>query len=474
LKRRSLVCSTIFAGIQPRQINDAAADCATYFMPESSPCLPADLQHPAAFRWLAYYFLWIAHLIEPLPLATALAVIVFVAAHLDVLRWPQRWSLEMILAVVTIAYVTLLLVVHSTIFIGDLGELARRVRIPYRLIVFMLFAMCDYRLMLEGPLLTTGMRVGCALAAVSLFYYFTDQTQEMFGRPFVMGENLVGLFGNHNVMASAMGALCVGAFAWWLHKRTFKMQLDLKLPELAALPVLAVAFLMSKSRSFMLAALCVGLYAGFLRRGSGLVVRLGSVALTIVAMIAGIYVLSTRDTENAQNNIHVRLKYYQRAAEMVPLSPIIGIGVGTFSEEKVSYSFQVPGLLAIRDTGELPPSRDFREIDEGAHVHNMYLETMLDVGLVGVVLLGTLFYSGVRRYLRMRKLANVTNDPSSQLERACLNGDMFMASLVFLLVSGLFSGFTLFGIPSSLILYAALGRMVALSQHIEGQQELSG
>ncbi len=65
------------------------------------------------------------------------------------------------------------------------------------------------------------------------------------------------------------------------------------------------------------------------------------------------------------------------------------------------------------------------------------------------------------------KLAALADKHSDILERLCLNGDLYMCSLVFLAASGFFSGFTLFGIPSSLILYASLGRMVALSQWID-------
>src|SRR5688500_5903189 len=126
----------------------------------SSPSLPVDLRRPAALRWLAYYFLWVAHLVEPLPFAMPLAVVVFVLAHRDVLRIPRRWSLEMILAVVIILYVCLLLVIHRTVFtVNNMGELAQSARIPYRLLIFLLFALCDYRLALEGPLLKTGIRV---------------------------------------------------------------------------------------------------------------------------------------------------------------------------------------------------------------------------------------------------------------------------------------------------------------------------
>lgn len=440
----------------------------------SSPYqLPADLTRPAAFRWLAYYFLWVAHLVEPLPFATILGVVVFIVAHLDVLRLPRRWPVEMILAVVIMFYVLVLLVLHRTIFDVSMGELAQSVRIPYRLSIFLMFALCDYRLALEGPMLKTGLRVGGVLAAVSLFYYVTDPNKLMFEKRFVAGDTIVGLMGNHNVMASAMGALCVGVFAWWLHKRAFHMRWELSLIEWAMLPFIAVAFVLAKSRSFLLAALCVGIYAGFVRRGSGFIVRLATVALTIVVIIAGAYVISTRDSQNAENNIQVRMLYYRRAADMIPLSPLIGIGVGTFSEENVQYRWKVPGLIALRYKGDRIEEKDFREVSEGAHVHNMYLETMLDVGLVGTLMLALFFYYGVQRYMTVNRLARMAVKESPFLERACLNGDLYMTSLVFLLISGFFSGFTLFGVPSSLILYAAMGRLVAMSQRIDHEELLS-
>ena len=119
------------------------------------------------------------------------------------------------------------------------------------------------------------------------------------------------------------------------------------------------------------------------------------------------------------------------------------------------YSIKVPWVVAIRSSGERL-REESRKGDVG-HTHNMYLQLLLDVGLIGVLLAVAFFYAGVQRRNRLMNLVRMTSEPNAVLNRACLNADLYVHSLVFLLFSGLFTGHTVFGIPCTLVLFASMG-----------------
>ena len=291
-----------------------------------------ELKHPTAFRWVAYYFLWFAHLFDPLPILKPISVLVLVVTHLDVLSIPRKWSAEIILAMACGLYVVFLLFLHRTIFDVSLGELGLSSRIPYTLVIFLIFASIDSQLALERPMLRAGLGVGGALALVSLWYYFQNPDATFFEtRQFEMGGTLTGLYQNHNAMASAMGAVMIGAFAWWLHSSTIHDP-EASMPEMAFLPAIIAAFLLTKSRSFLAAAIVVGIYAGFLRRGTSFIVRFGTTVVLLAAMAGGIALVATRDQEKAGENVEFRLQLYREAVERIPMSPFIGLGIGSNSE----------------------------------------------------------------------------------------------------------------------------------------------
>ena len=102
-----------------------------------------------------------------------------------------------------------------------------------------------------------------------------------------------------------------------------------------------------------------------------------------------------------------RVDIWKGAIEVIKSNPIVGVGFG-----------QLPNAMGETSLGE-------RRV-----AHNLYLETMAEMGIPGIVLLGTLFWRGLRGARRLRK--------ESGFPRTL--GNAYFYFVVSLLISNIFGG----------------------------------
>lgn len=233
-------------------------------------------------------------------------------------------------------------------------------------------------------------------------------------------ERLTGAAGNANETAAALGAGAALAAA---------LALALKEPALR----LAAAFILP---------LC--LYAMFLTLSRGALVALASMLITTVliagrrrgltitaavvaAMLCVGYFVTIAPPQAAERVLASdggsgRSDIWRVGWRMVEANPVVGVGAGNFPNSSVHYLIE-PGAIV----------RDDYIVDQPKVAHNMYLEVMAELGIVGMALfLGILGYS---LYCALAAIRRFTWTGDRQME--IVSRALFIA-LVGLLVSDFF------------------------------------
>jgi O-antigen ligase len=440
-----------------------------------SDSAPPELFTPTMLQLLAYASLWTTHLVAPLLYLSPIAVMLVLLTHLRFVNVPRRIPREVVIALLMCGYTAFVLLVHNHLFNLPLDELARSSRIIYLLIVFLLFWVVDARCALTIPFLRVGLVVGGLISFLSLYSLFVQPVELLERRlSSSSGQYAIGFFHNKNMMAGAMAVLCIGVLATFVHGRLYGMRKGLWIMDLLLASVVFAGFIFAKSRSFLLAFLCVILYLGVLRPRTRFSLRAFAISLSVIAVVLGTVARFDVEQDVADKNLEIRLQLYERGMRMMPESWLIGHGIGTFTEEKVTYRFKIPNLIAIRETGQRMENDEKRldVADRGLSVHNSYLEMMLDFGLIGTVLLMLLVWFGVMRYYELSRLREVMDlGERPEFRQAFLNGEIFVYIAVMLLVAGIAVPFTLGSAPFTLLFYVCLARMITHSRSLGWDSE---
>ena len=208
-----------------------------------------------------------------------------------------------------------------------------------------------------------------------------------------------GSFANFAII-SGMLALCLGVWG------RFAVWVRVGLVMLGAVALAAACYANSRSAMISLGAggltLLVMLWMSSAYQKGGLRKKIRTVIVTsggvglLLAIIATVLVFQNR----AQNGIHgsevmfdsnVRLAFWPMALEQFVAHPLTGAGSRSFSYE--CFYYWSPNL----DTGEANPE----------FVHNEYLQTLADYGLIGLLLilslLGMHLFIGLKRIQHLSK-----------------------------------------------------------------------
>lgn len=210
----------------------------------------------------------------------------------------------------------------------------------------------------------------------NLFFHYSTEIGEILERyPFWQGKNALGLF-------LAM-ALCVAG--------SFVYKPKWKLPGTINSTLLIIGIVFSYSRSAWISGLAAVV---------GLVLYRFKRVLWIIIICAIIFfVMSPSFVSERFNsifrkddlNIRQRLELWDHCIDMAKKKPIIGTGLGTFTE---AYSDNFPNEVPERGEG----SRIIR------HAHNLYLQILVETGILGLTLFMLLvitgFIYGVKNLIR--------------------------------------------------------------------------
>jgi O-antigen ligase len=234
-------------------------------------------------------------------------------------------------------------------------------------------------------------------------------------------DRLSGAAGNANETAAALVAAAVmaGALA-----ATLRGQPLLRLGAAIGMPLCAFALLLTLSRGGLVAlgtALIAAIIMGGRWRGNVLVLT----AVAAVGCVTYFGAFASQDARERVTNFRGgtgRTDIWTVGWRMVQDHPIRGVGAGTFAESSVHYLLR-PGAITRSDfIVETPKS-----------AHNMYLEVLAELGVVGLTLFLTIIGFSLACLVRAIRSFNRIGDRELEI----LSRAMFVA-LVGLLASDFF------------------------------------
>ncbi|HVW01950.1 MAG TPA: O-antigen ligase family protein [Planctomycetaceae bacterium] len=422
----------------------------------------------------ALFLFALAHMqdIETLlcPVSLFLVIIAFLP-DISLYRYKPSVFLPVLLWAV---YIPCLCLIHGNFGDGSWPDVFRRGgRIIYTLSIFVVFAHIRPHVRVERLVMFASMLAASLVATACLFSFFVH--------PIVIGEAslstpnfITGLMGptGKNPMAAVMGTILVLATADWLH--AFEHRELRKLPWLApllALPVL-VTFVFCKSRTWVLAFAIVGAIAAFRAMRRDVRIRsfiiLGGIAVVLAGTVASID--RKRQPEGTEST-EFRLVMWNRALHYIIDSPLLGIGIGTFEQKHVHLQTIVPNLITIRTAGEFQERcQSQNDPNGGMNVHNGYLNTWTDFGIVGLALYGWLVWEliGTIRTVLSSRLRR-ERSLRAQWSSATWAATVASLTLIYMCVGALAEGYVFYGPNSPMFLVIAFGRLVALRQTFAAQ-----
>lgn len=194
-----------------------------------------------------------------------------------------------------------------------------------------------------------------------------------------------GLLSGPNSFAGAMAPAMLCTVAFW----------KMRLPGWALLrfPVFAftsAGLLLTASRGYLLGTVLAGVVlAGLLspkewrsRTGRSVVAVLVVVALAGASYLAAAERISSLSDDR---NVTSRVDFWQRGAALWNDSPFVGFGFGIFEQHDLVIDRSLPGFAGRADGSFRDELVQF-EADGGQHAHNFFLQTGVDVGLIGLTI----------------------------------------------------------------------------------------
>jgi O-antigen ligase len=308
-------------------------------------------------------------------------------------------------------------------------------------------------------LLRTGLLVSCLLTGAYLFAQFV-RPLSLLGVELAREGRMVGLLGAHNPTAAQLGVFALVGLVGLLSRPGY-LGAGPRPPTWAwwATGICAVGMLAARSRGYTLGLVVAVVYVLWTRRRS--IPRTWSLPLHGMAavglVVAGALLLGSRfDSPLADDpNVITRFALWERAGDLVARSPLTGLGLGAFQQQHLDSATVIPGAVAVRTGGDYLQQPIPLEAEGGLHSHNLYLQLLSEVGLVGTALYLAPLVMAWRRTTRHDAM-----------------GGTFRALFVYLGVAGLTAGLTMTSPTASWPLFAAAAQV--LTQRAAPSRRLTG
>jgi O-antigen ligase len=384
-------------------------------------------------------------------------------AALSIVRRPRGVHPIRLLTGATLAYFVAVSLLNGTLVgIGAVDFVRAYGAGLYSLAIFVVFLRLASRdRSLVPQLLRTGLLVTAGLAALYLFARFVHPLSVL-GADLARDGNLLGFLGAHNPTAAQLGVFAiVGLVAGLAASGTAGGVLDAARAEVAragvarpatwlppATGLCLVAMLAARSRGYTLGLVVAVAYVLWTWRRSiprtwTLPLR-GILALGL--LVVGFWLVGSRfDSPLADDpNVITRFALWERAADLAERSPLTGLGLGSFQQHDIDTDAVLPGLVAVRVQGAYLPHQIALDAEGGLHSHNVYLQLLAEVGLVGLVLYLWPLVGAWRR---------------SRARGGAIDGTL-RALFVYLAVAGLTAGLTMTSPTVSWPLFAAAAHVL--------------
>ena len=411
----------------------------------------------------------IAAILAPVSLA------VFMAMYAHEFTFPKRIPREVVFCIVLVVYVIANIVANNSISgIGFMQYIKSYAKIFYTLGLFFIFFFIRPSARLEEYVYPAAIYSACLVASVTLYSYLVHPISIGFLN-MQTAHQLKGPLGGHNVTADSLAMPIIMYFLASIVRRDNEVLSPLK-PKIqyTLMTVIILAtFILAKSRGvsagLLFAVGCMCLSRLWTERRVILhklkmtkkTFRLLA-TLTIMAVIVIVVLQSRLEGLEEDPNVLTRLALWLRALNMFLISPLFGLGLGTFEQTNIVVDKIIPGLVAVKRSGTYLVDVVHGSVEGGLHAHNVYMQLLAELGLVGLVLVLGLFLVGIFRRLPDATAIPPNGDSEYQrvLAGAQFNKGLVVFLFIHLAVAGMAGGYTLTSPTSAWALYIAFGRLV--------------
>lgn len=423
------------------------------------------------------------HMQDVANIAALVALGLVVVAGIGRLGIPSRIPVEIVLFVVLGVYLFAVSLANDALANLTLVEfIVRHGKYYYIVGLFVVFYLFKPGCAIERVTYRGAIFFSVILSAASLYSYFVSPIQ--FSEFKLSNSNSIqGLFGGKNPMAGCMGAilllLLLSVFNGDSRIATHYRQLLIGL----AATFVAAAFLFAKSRGYALGLLAaIGWLAirTILQDWSNYHLSSRTVAygLGCVGFIVAILAFGGDRYENAfenDPNVETRFELWERALRMFFMSPIFGLGLGTFQAVNTTFETVIPGLLSFKTGGVYLPGHIEHDPEGGLHTHNVYLQLLVDGGIIGASLFLVTLALLVRRAIVVSRVLSGRDEEICVLAR--FNAAVVIVMFVYLAMAGVTAGFTFTSPTMSWIFFVAAARLARQHQYLartEGWASVTG
>jgi len=385
---------------------------------------------------------------------------------------PGRIAIEIPLFLVLAAYLIAVSLANDAIAnLSSVEFMARYGKVVYIVGLFIVFYLFKPGCAVERTAYRAAILAALILSAFSLYSYFVSQI--VWNDIKFTNENAIqGLFGGKNPMAGCMGTILALLLLSFANRATPFSPLHNPVLITAAAVVIAAAFLFAKSRGYALGILAT---FGWLALRTALLDwtnyrwsrQTFAYAVVCVGFVAAVLVFGGDRYEEAfenDPNVVTRFDLWDRAAKMFFMSPIIGLGLGTFQAVDTTIESVIPGILAFKTAGYYLPGHIEHDIEGGMHVHNVYLQILVEGGLIGFVLFFAILALLVRRAVVVGRMPVASDDGFLALVQ--FNAAIVVSMFIYLAMSGVTAGFTFTSPTMSWVFFVAAARLARQHQHL--------
>jgi len=414
-----------------------------------------------------------SHMQDVIPVLAPISLAMFLAVGLPSLRVPARFQPEILIAALILVYLGFNIALNHSLtgisvvsFFGDQG------RLVYMIGFFVAMWLPRPEVPLERRIYPAAVYVGAFTGVVSLYSLFVSRIT--LGQTVLSGNGLLqGFMGGHNPTAGSLGLVVIAFAVAFRSGSASGAPIKASWVSWLAIGIVFFTIMMTKSRGYAVAlvgTLFLVYWSVFwhsLRRLRLTRATLVGGGLAVVGAVAAAAALSSRlGGEFSGNlasdpNLRIRLALWARAFLLGSKSPLFGLGLGTFEQTNLDIRVIIPGLVAVKRSGEYLSKTVAMSTEGGLHVHNIYLEMFCEIGLFGMGLMTWFFWRILRR--RRRGGEVFKREFAPMVAAAQFNGELVKYLLVYLLVAGAVAGYTILSPGTAWLLYFAGARLVRQS-----------
>ena len=200
-----------------------------------------------------------------------------------------------------------------------------------------------------------------------------------YARDILLQKRAIGTFPSPNILA---GYLIMAFFLSLTHIQAHR------LPSLACAPIIAIALILTKSLGAYLSLVATLIVLFFFSYKTIKKHRLTATICFIFISLSIIFIILSKwgrlmNLDNPHNPIIQRLNYWRISIAAIKDHPFLGIGPGNFQE--VFLKYKVGWSIDTR------------------YSHNIFLQTWLETGIIGLIAIGYLIIAFIKTSLRKSK-----------------------------------------------------------------------